>query len=325
MNTDLLVVQNLKKYFPLDHGTFWRAKVQVKAVDDVDLTIHSGETLGLVGESGCGKSTLGRCILRLEEPTSGKIFFEKKDLLACEGQALRRMRREMQMIFQDPFSSLNPRKTVGQIVCEAFENQGLLTKTERAQRVRELLASVGLDANHVNRYPHQFSGGQRQRICAARALALNPKLVVADEPVSALDVSIQAQILNLLVRLQREFHLTYLFISHDLSVIRHFCDRVAVMYLGRIVEIGPGSRVYESPLHPYTEALISAAPVPNPLVKKNRILLAGDVPSPINPPPGCSFHPRCHYHQAICSREAPVLTEKETGHSVACHFPRNWS
>jgi oligopeptide/dipeptide ABC transporter ATP-binding protein len=321
MNKVLLRVENLKKYFPVTSGFLKRSTVQVKAVDGVNLSIKTGETWGLVGESGCGKSTLGRCILRLEEPTEGRIFFENENILSYDRKTLQGIRRNMQIIFQDPYSSLNPRKNVGQIVGEAFEVHGIVLKNERATQIRQLLELVGLRRDHTNRYPHEFSGGQRQRICIARALALRPKLVIADEPVSALDVSIQAQILNLLVQLQREFNLTYLFISHDLSVVRHLCDRIAVMYLGRIVEFGQSKKVYDHPLHPYTEALMSAAPVPNPLEKKQKIILEGDVPSPINPPSGCTFHPRCRHRGAICSEEVPADQELDKGHWAACHFP----
>ena len=321
MNKTLLRVENLKKYFSVTSGFLKRSTVHLKAVDGVSLSIKTGETWGLVGESGCGKSTLGRCILRLEEPTEGRIFFENENILSYDRKALQGIRRNMQIIFQDPYSSLNPRKNVRQIVGEAFEVHGIVPKKERETQIRELLELVGLRRDHLNRYPHEFSGGQRQRICIARALALRPKLVIADEPVSALDVSIQAQILNLLVQLQREFNLTYLFISHDLSVVRHLCDRTAVMYLGRIVEFGESKKVYDHPVHPYTEALMSAAPVPNPLEKKQKIILAGDVPSPINPPSGCTFHPRCRYRGGICSEEVPADQELGKGHWATCHFP----
>jgi oligopeptide/dipeptide ABC transporter ATP-binding protein len=321
MNDNLLRVENLKKYYPLGRGFFKKSSLYVKAVDGVSLSIKRGETWGLVGESGCGKSTLGRCILRLEEPTQGNVFFENENILAYDRKTLQKIRRNMQIIFQDPYSSLNPRKNVRQIIGEAYEVHGILKKNERAARIKELLEHVGLRADHINRYPHEFSGGQRQRICIARSLALNPKLVIADEPVSALDVSIQAQILNLLVQLQNEFNLTYLFISHDLSVIRHLCDRMAVMYLGRIVEIGLSQAVYQQPFHPYTEALLSAAPVANPLKKREKIILEGDVPSPINPPAGCSFHPRCKYRQQLCREAIPAMRELEKGHWAACHFP----
>ena len=320
---NLLVIEGLKKYFQLGKGFLGRKADTVKAVDGVDLTVRKGETLGLVGESGCGKSTLGNCILRLEEPTSGRIFFENRDILALDDKSMRQLRRNMQIIFQDPYSSLNPRKTVGQIIGEAFRIHGLLTPKERQERIRELLSVVGLMPEHTHRYAHEFSGGQRQRICISRALALNPKLIIADEPVSALDVSVQAQILNLLVRLQNKFNLTYIFISHDLSVVRHISDRIAVMYLGKIVELAPFQELYRRPLHPYTESLLAAVPLANPLIRRKRAPLTGDVPSPINPPPNCRFHPRCSYCERICSREIPTLDEIESGHYVACFFPRN--
>jgi len=319
---NLLVVRNLKKYFPVGKGFFKKASAQVRAVEDVDLSVRRGETVGLVGESGCGKTTLGRCILRLEEPTEGKIYFENKDILSYDRGTLRQLRRDMQIIFQDPYSSLNPRKTVGQIIGEGFLVHRMLSRKESIERVRELMQTVGLLPEQINRYPHEFSGGQRQRISIARALSLHPKLVIADEPVSSLDVSIQAQILNLLVELQRKFGLTYVFISHGLSVVRHLSDRVAVMYLGRIVELATSRSLFSHPLHPYTEALMSAVPKINPLKKKERILLQGDVPSPIDPPPGCSFHPRCRYRQQICKEGVPGMEEAEENHWVRCHFPR---
>ena len=320
-NNYLLTVKALKKHFPVGGGFFGRARGFIKAVDGVDLGVHKGETLGIVGESGCGKSTLGYCILRLEEPTSGQVAFEGKDILNRDRMSMQRLRRDMQIIFQDPYSSLDPRKTVGQLVGEGFQIHGLLTPKERRDKVMELLEIVGLLPEHFYRYPHEFSGGQRQRICISRALALNPKLVIADEPVSALDVSVQAQILNLLVSLQNRFQLTYLFISHDLGVVRHICNRIAVMYLGRVVESAPRSALYARPRHPYTASLLSAVPLPNPLKKRKRIRLTGDVPSPINTPSGCSFHPRCPHRQPICAEEHPKQKEIDSQHHVACHFP----
>lgn len=322
MNDELILeVGRLKKYFPVGGGLFQRHRGFIKAVDGVDLAIQKGETFGLVGESGCGKSTLGYCILRLEEPTSGHVIFEGQDILTSDRADLRQLRRNMQIIFQDPYSSLNPRKTVGRIIGEGFHIHGLLSSKEKKDRVIELLEIVGLLPEHYYRYPHEFSGGQRQRVCISRALALNPRLVVADEPVSALDVSIQAQILNLLVSLQNRFHLTYLFISHDLGVVRHFCDRIAVMYLGKVVESAASLPLYAGPRHPYTASLLSAVPVANPFRTRTRIRLAGDVPSPINTPSGCNFHPRCPQMQSICEKEVPVQQEIDSGHRVACHFP----
>jgi len=321
-NSEFLVIKNLKKYFFSERG-FLRATLQpVKAVEDVSLTMQKGETLGLVGESGCGKTTIGRCILRLEEPTEGEVHFEGTNILAQDPKAMEKLRRDMQIIFQDPYSSLNPRRTVGKIIGEGLVIHGVASGQEREERVKELMEIVGLLPEHINRYPHEFSGGQRQRIGVARALALNPKLIIADEPVSALDVSIQAQILNLLVKLQGQFDLTYLFISHDLSVVRHISDRVAVMYLGRVVELAESDNLYNQPFHPYTEALMSAAPPSHPAKKKERIILEGDVPSPRNVPPGCSFHPRCQYRQDVCIQTVPDLKEIQDGRFVACYFPR---
>ena len=316
----LLEVTNLKKHFPIKGGVFSRTIGFVYAVDDVSFTVDKGETLGLVGESGCGKSTTGRSILRLIEPTDGKIYFEGQDVTALDKNAMRSLRREMQIIFQDPYASLNPRMTVGSIIGEPLEIHKIARGSEKTERVASLLQKVGLRAEDMRKYPHEFSGGQRQRIGIARALALNPKLIVCDEPVSALDVSIQAQVINLLEDLQEEFGLSYLFIAHNLNVVEHISDRVAVMYLGQIVELASDTDLYNDPQHPYTEALLSAVPIPDPTVKKKRIILEGDVPSPIDPPSGCHFHTRCMYKEKICEEEAPEFKHIGGGHWVACHF-----
>jgi oligopeptide transport system ATP-binding protein len=322
MKAPLLKVENLVKHFPIKGGILGRVVDKVHAVDGVSFELAAGETLGVVGESGCGKSTTGRCILRLIEPTSGKVSFEGEDVTAMDAQALRGMARHMQIIFQDPYASLNPRMTVAAIVGEALTIHKLTkTPAEYHDRIVELLETVGLRADHMQRYPHEFSGGQRQRVGIARALAVSPKLIVCDEAVSALDVSIQAQVINLLEDLQAKFDLTYMFIAHDLSVVEHISDRVAVMYLGRIVEIAPANALYAGPRHPYTEALLSAVPIPDPKVKRKRIMLQGDVPSPIHPPPGCHFHTRCPIAQkGLCDTQAPLLKRVGEGHEVACHL-----
>jgi oligopeptide/dipeptide ABC transporter ATP-binding protein len=312
----LLEIRDLTKYYPVRAGLFGRAKQYVKAVDGVSLAIDKGETLGLVGESGCGKTTLGRCVVRLIEPSSGSIAFEGQELAALPAPAMRDMRRKMQIIFQDPYASLNPRMRIGEIIGEGLRIHNLARGDERKTRVKELLTRVGLRAEYYGRYPHEFSGGQRQRIGVARALAVNAKFIVADEAVSALDVSIQVQILNMLLDLQREFGLTYLFISHDLRVVEHVSDRVAVMYLGKVVEIAPAAKLYSEGRHPYTRALLSA--VPDPARKSERIVLQGDVPSPIDPPTGCRFHPRCPFAEKRCLTEEPAL-EFDGAHGVACH------
>jgi oligopeptide transport system ATP-binding protein len=315
----LLEIRNLKKHFPVGEGLFSRNKGAVKAVDGVSLTVDEGETLGIVGESGCGKSTLGRTILRLIEPTSGEIYFQGKNLLAMSQRELRDTRRQMQIIFQDPYASLNPRMRVGDIVGEGLEIHKLAKGKAKRDRVIELLNQVGLREDHYNRYPHEFSGGQRQRIGIARALAVSPKFIVADEPVSSLDVSIQAQIINLLQELQEKMHLTYFFISHDLRVVEHISHRVAIMYLGKIVEIAKSETIYQDAKHPYTRALLSAVPMLDTSRKKERTILQGDVPSPVHPPSGCTFHPRCAYREAICDQIEPPLDFAGNGHGVSCH------
>jgi oligopeptide transport system ATP-binding protein len=316
----LLEVENLKKYFPVKKGVLSRTVGQVRAVDGVSFTLNRGETLGLVGESGCGKTTVGRSILRLIEPTSGRINFNGKDLLALDRKELRATRASLQIIFQDPFSSLDPRMSVGQIIAEPIRNHMKIAKSEIRERVAYLMERVGLHPEQSRRYPHEFSGGQRQRIGIARALALNPLAIICDEPVSALDVSIQAQVINLLAQLQEQMNLSYLFIAHDLSVVEHISDRVAVMYLGRIVELTSDRELYRNPLHPYSQALLSAVPIPDPEIHKQKIILQGDVPSPMNPPTGCTFHPRCPEREDICPQEIPVFKDVGNEHWVACHL-----
>ncbi|MDU5145671.1 MAG: dipeptide ABC transporter ATP-binding protein [Paenibacillus dendritiformis] len=320
MTQPLVQVENLKMHFPIKGGPLGKTVGAVKAVDGLSFHINRGETLGLVGESGCGKSTTGRMLLRLLEPSEGRIYFEGQDITKLSGNELRKMRRNMQMVFQDPFASLNPRHTIGKILEEPLIVHGVKDKSERKRRVNELLEAVGLNSFHASRYPHQFSGGQRQRIGIARALAIHPKLIIADEPVSALDVSIQSQVLNLLQDLQQEYELTYLFIAHDLGVVRHISDRVGVMYLGQLVEISDAEDLYDKPLHPYTQALLSAVPIADVTCRSEPIILEGDVPSPVNPPAGCPFHTRCPKAFEPCSAARPQLSECEPGHYVACHL-----
>jgi peptide/nickel transport system ATP-binding protein len=316
----LLKVDHLKQYFPVKTDSIFKPKAFVKAVDDISFQLYEGETLSIVGESGCGKSTTGRAILRLDEPTDGKVYYSGQDILNLNKKEMRKLRGDLQVIFQDPFASLNPRQTVKQILNEAMAIQDVVAKPQRMDRMLELLGYVGLPPEALDRYPHEFSGGQRQRIGIARALAVDPKLIICDEAVSALDVSIQAQILNLLKKLQNQFGLTFLFISHDLSVVRHISDRVMVMYLGKVVEIAEKKDLFDSPLHPYTKALLSSIPVPNPALKRERVILKGDVPSPIDPPSGCRFHTRCPFATEKCKLEEPALRELTENHFVSCHF-----
>ncbi len=319
-NGKFLVVRNLRKFFPVKKGVFSKTVAYIQAVDGVNFEVRRGETLGLVGESGCGKTTTARLLLRLEKPDKGKILFEGKNILEYKDKHSRALRREIQMIFQDPYSSLNPYKTVKQIISEPLRIHNICPRKELKDRIVELLEKVGLPTDYINRYPHELSGGERQRIGIARALTVNPKLIVCDEPVSALDVSIRSQIINLLIELQEHLGLTYILIAHDLSVVEYVSDWVTVMYIGKIVEMAPTVQFYSNPLHPYSEALLSATPIADPIVKKKRIVLSGGVPSPINPPSGCRFHTRCRLAKGVCSRVEPSLKESSPGHWVACHF-----
>ncbi|MED4750503.1 dipeptide ABC transporter ATP-binding protein [Brevibacillus choshinensis] len=320
MSEILVEARGLKKYFPIKKGLLRRTTAHVKAVDNISFQVFKGETLGIVGESGCGKSTTGRLLIRLLEATEGEVIYKGKNILQIQKEEMRELRKELQMVFQDPYSSLNPRLTVGQILEEPLANYSMSTKKEWREKVRELLHVVGLGEQAIHRFPHEFSGGQRQRIGIARALMLNPELIIADEPVSALDVSIQSQVLNLLKDLQQKFALTYIFVSHDLSVVNHFCDRILVMYLGRVVEISSKKNLFARPLHPYSQALLSAVPSPDPKQKKDRTILTGDVPSPSNPPTGCAFHPRCTACMDICKQVRPALIQTADGGVVACHL-----
>ncbi|MBT2584058.1 dipeptide ABC transporter ATP-binding protein [Planococcus sp. ISL-109] len=320
MTEPLLKVEGLKKYFPIKGGFLGRVKGHVKAVDDVSFFVNEGETLGIVGESGCGKSTTGRMLMRLLDPTEGKVTFDGQELTSLAPAEMRKARRDIQMVFQDPYASLNPRHSIEKILMEPLNVHNIGDPKERKRKVHEFLEIVGLSSYHAKRYPHQFSGGQRQRIGIARALMTNPKLIIADEPVSALDVSIQAQVLNLMQDLQRDLKLTYIFIAHDLGVVRHISDRVGVMYLGQMAELADTESLYEKPLHPYTQALLSSVPVPDPGFVREEVVISGDVPSPANPPSGCRFHTRCPFKMDICSKEVPLFAEVEPSHSVACHL-----
>ena len=319
-NDNLLVVENLKKYYPINASVLGKAKSFVKAVDDVSFTIKRGTTMGLVGESGCGKTTVGRTILRLHDVTGGTVMFKGRDLAKLSQKELRSLRPHMQMIFQDPYSSLSPRMPVGEIIGEAVRTHNIVPKSQYQSYIRKVMKDCGLQPQYFYRYPHEFSGGQRQRICIARAVALNPEFIICDEPVSALDVSIQAQIINLMKDLQTQFGYTYLFISHDLSVVEHISDTIGVMYLGNLVETGDKAKIFANPMHPYTKALLSAVPMPDPDMKMNRIILKGDIPSPANPPSGCKFRTRCQYCMDVCEKEVPQFREYEPGHRVACHL-----